>query len=334
MIPIRNPHPYSAPSLASLTSLLKPQLNAINACILEKMQSPVALIPQIAGYLISLGGKRLRPLLTVASAELCGYEGTRHIQLAACVEFIHTATLLHDDVVDESTLRRGMSTANALWSNKASVLVGDFLFSRAFELMVSDGSLDVLQILSQASSTIAEGEVMQLASSHDLGLNQETYLKIIGAKTARLFSAATEVGAVVARADDSKRKALAKFGHTLGIAFQLMDDVLDYTADQEKLGKAVGDDFREGKVTLPVILAYEKGADYSFWKKAFEGGIRDEEALVHATRLLRESGALLKTNDIAQAFVDQALGCLKIFPNSPLKEALQDLAYFSLHREV
>lgn len=204
MIPIRNPHPYSAPSLASLTSLLKPQLDAINTCILEKMQSPVALIPQIAGYLISLGGKRLRPLLTVASAELCGYEGTRHIQLAACVEFIHTATLLHDDVVDESTLRRGMSTANALWSNKASVLVGDFLFSRAFELMVNDGSLDVLQILSQASSTIAEGEVMQLASSHDLGLSQETYLKIIGAKTARLFSAATEVGAVVADADDLK----------------------------------------------------------------------------------------------------------------------------------
>ncbi|OJW51088.1 MAG: farnesyltranstransferase [Alphaproteobacteria bacterium 41-28] len=334
MIPILNSHPHSAPSLASLTSLLKTQLNAINACILEKMQSPVTLIPQIAGYLISLGGKRLRPLLTVASAELCGYEGTRHIQLAACVEFIHTATLLHDDVVDESTLRRGMSTANALWSNKASVLVGDFLFSRAFELMVNDGSLDVLQILSQASSTIAEGEVMQLASSHDLELSQETYLKIIGAKTARLFSAATEVGAVVANADASKRKALAWFGHTLGIAFQLMDDVLDYAADQEKLGKAIGDDFREGKVTLPVILAYEKGADSSFWKEAFEGGVRDEGALAHATRLLRESGSLLKTNHIAQDFVNQALESLKIFPKSHLKEALQDLAYFSLHREV
>ncbi len=334
MIPSLNSRPYLTPSLASLTSLLKIQLNTVNACILEKMQSPVTLIPQIAGYLISLGGKRLRPLLTVASAELCGYEGTRHIHLAACVEFIHTATLLHDDVVDESTLRRGMSTANALWSNKASVLVGDFLFSRAFELMVDDGSLDVLQILSQASSTIAEGEVMQLASSHDLALSQETYLKIIGAKTARLFSAATEVGAVVAEADEEKRRALARLGHTLGIAFQLMDDVLDYAADQEKLGKAIGDDFREGKVTLPVILAHEKGADSAFWKEAFEGGVRDEGALAHATRLLRESGALLKTNHLAQDFVDEALECLKIFPASPLKEALQDLAYFSLHREV
>ncbi len=334
MIP--SPHSFyaSTPSLASLTSLLRPQLNAVNACILEKMQSSVDLIPQIAGYLVSLGGKRLRPLLTIASAELCGYEGIRHIHLAACVEFIHTATLLHDDVVDESILRRGMSTANALWSNKASVLVGDFLFSRAFELMVKDGSLDVLQILSKASSTIAEGEVMQLASSHDLGLSQETYLQIIGAKTARLFSAATEVGAVVAETDDSIRKALACFGHSLGIAFQLMDDVLDYTADQEKLGKAVGDDFREGKVTLPVILAYEKGADLTFWKETFEGSARDERALTHAIHILKESGALLKTKLIAQSYVDEALECLKIFPDSPLKEALQDLAYFSLHREM
>ena len=279
MIP--SPHSFytSAPSLASLTSLLRTQLNAVNACILEKMQSSVDLIPQIAGYLVSLGGKRLRPLLTMASAELCGYEGTRHIQLAACVEFIHTATLLHDDVVDESVLRRGMSTANALWSNKASVLVGDFLFSRAFELMVKDGSLDVLQILSKASSTIAEGEVLQLTSSHALGLSQETYLQIIGAKTARLFSAATEVGAVVAEADDSIRKAFACFGHSLGIAFQLMDDVLDYTADQEKLGKTVGDDFREGKVTLPVILAYEKERTPPFGKRLLKGALEMKERL-------------------------------------------------------
>ncbi len=175
---------------------------------------------------------------------------------------------------------------------------------------------------------------MQLASSHDLELSQETYLKIIGAKTAQLFSAATEVGAVVAKADDSIRKALACFGHSLGIAFQLIDDVLDYTADQEKLGKAIGDDFREGKVTLPVILAYEKGANPTFWQKAFEGNTRDEGALTHAIHILKESGALLKTNHIAQNFIDEALDCLKIFPNSPLKEALQDLAYFSLHRET
>ncbi|MBY0292932.1 MAG: polyprenyl synthetase family protein [Alphaproteobacteria bacterium] len=324
---------FSASGLTSLTAILRPQLNAVNTCILEKMQSPVTMIPQIAGYLVSLGGKRLRPLLTLASAEICGYQGTRHIQLAACVEFIHTATLLHDDVVDGSILRRGMSTANALWSNQASVLVGDFLFSRAFELMVSEGSLEVLKILSVASSAIAEGEVLQLSLSHDLELKQETYLKIIGAKTARLFSAATEVGAVVAEADERTRKALAQFGYTLGIAFQLMDDVLDYAADQETLGKAIGDDFREGKVSLPVILACERGADLAFWQEAFQGGVRDEGALAHAIRLLKDSGALLKTKHIAQDFIEEALKCLTNFPGSPLKTALQDLAYFSLHRD-
>lgn len=325
-IPTENP--------SSLASLLVHQLKAVNACILEKMQSPVPLIPQIAGYLISLGGKRLRPLLTIASAELCGYQGERHIHLAACVEFIHTATLLHDDVVDESHLRRGRASANAKWNNKLSVLVGDFLFSRAFELMVSDESLEVLQILSKASSTIAEGEVMQLASSHDLTLNQETYLKIIGAKTACLFGAATEVGAVLANASEKRKSHLAWFGHALGLAFQLMDDVLDYAADQEKLGKAIGDDFREGKVTLPVIYAYEEGADRPFWDEIFtHGGNRDEGALAHGIRLLKESGALVKTKHLAQDFVKEAMECLTPFPDSQLKSALQDLAYFSLHRE-
>jgi octaprenyl-diphosphate synthase len=320
--------------LTSLNSLLNSQLNEINECILEKMQSPVSLIPKIAGYLVSLGGKRLRPLLTVAAAELCGYTGKRHIQLAACVEFIHTATLLHDDVIDESTLRRGMETANALWSNKASVLVGDFLFSRAFELMVLDGSLDVLHILSQASSSIAEGEVLQLSSSHDLNLTEETYLKIIGSKTARLFAASTEVGALVAGADESKRKALSHFGYTLGIAFQLMDDVLDYAADQEKLGKTVGDDFREGKVTLPIVLAYKQGTDREFWEEAFHNGVRDKNALTHAIHLLKESGALLKTKHKAQVFIEEALESLTIFPDCPLKIALEDLAHFSLYREA
>ncbi|MBY0501763.1 MAG: polyprenyl synthetase family protein [Alphaproteobacteria bacterium] len=334
MIPSIKPSPINVPSLDSLTSLLKPQLKEIDVCILNKMQSPVDLIPQIAGYLISLGGKRLRPLLTVASAELCGYKGDRHIHLAACIEFIHTATLLHDDVVDESMLRRGMTSANVLWNNKASILVGDFLFSRAFELMVADGSLKVLKILSEATSTLAEGEVLQLTSSYDLELNQETYLKIIAAKTARLFSAATEVGAVVAEADEAKCRALAYFGHTLGIAFQLMDDILDYAADQEKLGKAIGDDFREGKVTLPVIFAYEKGADRAFWREAFEGRIQDDAALAHAIHLLKGSGALLKTKHIAQDFVREALYCLDTFPNSSLKAALQELAHFSTHREV
>jgi octaprenyl-diphosphate synthase len=333
MISSTAPLPFSSPSLAPLASLLAPQLDAINACILQRMQSSVELIPQIAGYLISLGGKRLRPLLTIASAELCGYEGDRHIPLAACIEFIHTATLLHDDVVDESTLRRGKATANALWGNKVSILVGDFLFSRAFELMVEDGSLTILKILSETTSTLAEGEILQLTSSHDLKLTPETYLKIIGAKTARLFSAATEVGAVIADADDSQRKALSHFGYCLGMAFQLMDDVLDYTANPEKLGKAVGDDFREGNITLPVILAYEKGADQSVWEHAFKEGIRDDKALAYAISLLKKSGALLKTQKIAQGFVHEALGCLHLFPESPLKEALCDVTHFSIHRE-
>lgn len=326
--------PTLTPRLTSLNSLLNTQLNEVNECILAKMESSVALIPQIAGYLVSLGGKRLRPLLTIAAAELCGYEGKRHIHLAACVEFIHTATLLHDDVVDESTLRRGMDTANAIWSDKASVLVGDFLFSRAFELMVVDGSLEVLKILSQASSAIAEGEVLQLSSSHDLGLTEETYLKIIGSKTARLFAAASEVGAIVAAADEQQCKALSRFGDQLGLAFQLMDDLLDYAADQEKLGKTIGDDFREGKVTYPVILAYQQGLDREFWEEAFYKDVRDASALTHAIKLIKESGALLKTKHKAQMFIEEALESLSIFPDCPLKTALEELAHFSLQREA
>lgn len=333
MITSHQSSPVEVPRLLSLSSLLASQLSLVNSCILEKMQSSVPLIPQIAGYLISLGGKRLRPLLTVASAELCGYKGGRHIRLAACVEFIHTATLLHDDVVDGSQLRRGNMSANAKWSNKSSVLVGDFLFSRAFELMIEDGSLEVLKILSEASSAIAEGEVLQLSSSHDLGLDGETYLKIISAKTARLFSAATEVGAVIAGGEKSKRDTLAMFGQALGIAFQLMDDVLDYEADEEKLGKAIGDDFREGKVTLPIILAYEKGIEPIFWEEAFQGGKRDDKNLSYAIHLLKKSGTLREAKEKAEGFVKEALRCLDIFPDSVLKEALKELAYFSSHRE-
>lgn len=321
-------------SLASLRLSLKEQMDAVDVCIHEKMQSHVSLIPEIASYLITLGGKRLRPLLTLASAELCGYKGNRHISLAACVEFIHTATLLHDDVVDDSGLRRGKKTANTLWDRKACVLVGDFLFSRALELMVEDGSSEVIRILSKASSTIAEGEVLQLSSSHDLQLSQETYLKIIEAKTACLFSAAAEIGAVSGEANPQEKKALTQFGLNLGMAFQLMDDVLDYAADQEKLGKAIGDDFREGKVTLPVILAYQSGQDTSFWNEVFENGSQDAGALAHAIHLLKQTGALVKTKHRAQDFVKEALEPLNLFPDSLLKTQLQDLAYFSIHREI
>ena len=294
----------------------------------------MALIPEVAGYLISLGGKRLRPLLTIASAELCGYRGDGHIHLAACVEFIHTATLLHDDVVDESILRRGRQTANSLWNNKASVLVGDFLFSRAFELMVADGSLEILDILSKASSAISEGEVLQLSMSHSLELTQETYLKIIESKTARLFSAATEVGAVVAKASNEQRKALTQFGRALGIAFQLTDDILDYTANQGQLGKTIGDDFREGKVTIPLLLAYQKGREVAFWEDMLAKETRNDDDLQKALTLLNESNTLIESKQMAETYVKEALACLTKFPPSPLKSALEELTHFSLHREM
>ena len=248
------------------------------------MDSPVALIPQLAAHIVAAGGKRLRPLLTLAAARLCGYpdpgttpssrhqHGARHIDLAACVEFIHTATLLHDDVVDESQLRRGLASANAVFGNKASVLVGDFLFARAFQLMVDDGSLRVLAILSKAAATIAEGEVLQLVTQNDLSTTEARYLEVIQGKTAALFAAACQIGAVVASRPDREEAALAEYGMKLGIAFQLVDDALDYVADQATLGKTIGDDFREGKITLPVLAAFLAGDDLerAFWRRTIE----------------------------------------------------------------
>ena len=250
-------------ALNTLVALVGDDLAACNHTIVARMDSPVALIPQLAAHLVAAGGKRLRPLLTLASARLCGYPGSaggaRHVALAACVEFIHTATLLHDDVVDESALRRGMASANAVFGNQASVLVGDFLFARAFQLMVEDGSLRVLGILSQAAATIAEGEVLQLVTQNDLSTPEARYLDVVKGKTAALFAAACQVGAVVAERPADEEAALAEYGLNLGIAFQLVDDALDYAADQATLGKTVGDDFREGKITLPVLLAYAAG---------------------------------------------------------------------------
>ncbi len=244
------------PSLDALTELTQDDIQKVNQAIIARMDSPVILIPQVAGHIIAAGGKRLRPMLTLASARMCGYEGDRHVGLAGCVEFIHTATLLHDDVVDESDLRRGAASANAIWDNKSSVLVGDFLFSRAFELMVEDGNLDVLRILSQASSIIAEGEVLQLVTANDTETTEGDYLEVIRSKTAKLFAAAAEIGAVIAERPQEEWKSLDSFGHNLGMAFQLVDDVLDYSARQATLGKAVGDDFRDGKITLPIVLAF------------------------------------------------------------------------------
>ena len=247
------------PTLDRIIALTADDLKGVNEVILEQMQSPVLLIPQLAGHIIAAGGKRLRPMLTLSSARLCGYTESRHIGLAACVEFIHTATLLHDDVVDESDLRRGAATANAVWGNKASVLVGDFLFSRAFELMVADGSLEVLKILSRASTVIAEGEVHQLVTANDTDTTEQDYLEVIQAKTAKLFAAAAEIGAVVSDRPAEEQTALETYGDHIGMAFQLIDDVLDYSAQQTTLGKAVGDDFRDGKITLPIVLAFRAG---------------------------------------------------------------------------
>ena len=255
VVSLDGPRRERKPSLETIHGLVLEDLKRVNQVIVDHMQSPVTLIPQLAGHLVAAGGKRLRPVLTLAAAKLCGYDGQRHIPLAACVEFIHTATLLHDDVVDESMLRRGRDSANALWGNQPSVLVGDFLFARAFELMVADGSLKVLKILSKASSVIAEGEVLQLMTTNDTATSEEAYLEVIRAKTATLFAAAAQIGAVVADRPKVEEEALESYGMNLGIAFQLIDDVLDYSAVQAELGKTVGDDFREGKISLPVVLA-------------------------------------------------------------------------------
>ena len=253
--------PNRAPSLDPMVQLVAADLNHVNAVILERMQSEVALIPELAGHLIAGGGKRMRPMLTLASARLLDYSGARHHKLAAAVEFIHTATLLHDDVVDGSGLRRGKRTANIIWGNPASVLVGDFLFSRSFELMVEDGSLKVLKILSRASSVIAEGEVNQLTAQRRVETSEDQYLEIIAAKTAALFAAACRIAAVVAERGEDAEQALDAYGRNLGIAFQLVDDAIDYSSDAATMGKGVGDDFRDGKVTLPVILAYARGGE-------------------------------------------------------------------------
>ncbi len=320
---------------AALARLTAADLERVNSHILARMQSPVGLIPQLAGHLVTSGGKRLRPMLTLAAAQLCGYQGDRHIGLAACVEFIHTATLLHDDVVDASDMRRGQDTANALWGNQAPVLVGDFLFSRAFQLMVADGSLPVLKILSDAAATIAEGEVLQLTAAGDPETPEELCLRIIAAKTAALFCAACRVGAAVAGREDLDA-ALADYGMNLGIAFQLVDDLLDYSAEQATLGKTVGDDFREGKATLPVILAFGRGGpeDRRFWNRVIGAGDQREGDLEQALELMRASGALAETAARARAYGDRALAALDRCPDGPPRQALAELVAFNLQRTI
>ena len=321
-------------ALDQISALVGDDLVKVNQVIVEKMESPVALIPQLAGHIIAAGGKRLRPMMTLASSALCGYQGERHISLAACVEFIHTATLLHDDVVDDSDLRRGQDSAKAVWGNQASVLVGDFLFSRAFQLMVQDGSLRVLKILSDASATIAEGEVMQLMTTNDTETSEEAYMEVIRAKTAKLFAAAAEIGAVIAERPAAEAEALESYGMNFGIAFQLVDDVLDYSAEQTKLGKTIGDDFREGKITLPVVLAWRRGTDSErqFWRRTLETMEQSEGDLEEAIGLMNKYGTLTDTIERSRHYGAIARDALGLFPDTKIKRASQNLIDFCIDR--
>jgi len=318
----------------TLWDLARDDMAAVDTLILDRMQSPVGLIPNLAQHLVGAGGKRLRPLLTVSAAAMCDYQGENHHKLAAAVEFIHSATLLHDDVVDESALRRGKKPANLIWGNSASILVGDFLFARAFNLMVETNSMEALGILSNASSVIAEGEVRQLAALRNLAMTEADYMAVIKAKTAALFAAATEVAPVISNRPEAERTALRDYGMKLGLAFQLVDDALDYGGLESALGKSVGDDFREGKMTLPVIRALETASDkeIAFWRRVIVDHEQEDVDLEKAVSYLRKAGALQSTMDMARQFAAEARDALMIFKPSPWRETLADLADYVVER--
>ncbi|MEO0636059.1 MAG: polyprenyl synthetase family protein [Pseudomonadota bacterium] len=323
--------------IQALLDLTRADMKSVNELILSKCGSDVQMIPEVARHLIDSGGKRLRPMLTLSAARMCGYEtGAGHVKLAASVEFMHTATLLHDDVVDESELRRGKSTARMVWGNQASVLVGDFLLGQAFRMMVDVGSMDALDVLSTAASIIAEGEVMQLAAAHNIETTEDEYLAVIRAKTAALFSAACEVGPIIAGNDAARRAAFRSYGINLGYAFQLIDDALDYGGSSASLGKNTGDDFREGKITLPVLLATRRGTDEdrAFWRKQMREGNGTDEALDHAMELLKKTGALADTVARAEHYGSIARDALAPFPASEHKSALLDVVDFCISRAV
>ncbi len=319
----------------SLAALLAPKLAAVNALIAERMASEHApRIPELTAHLVAAGGKRLRPMLTLASAMMCGYKGPYDIHLAATVEFIHTATLLHDDVVDESTQRRGRPTANLLWDNKSSILVGDYLFSRAFQLMVETGSLKVLDILSNASATIAEGEVLQLTAARDLSTTEAIYMQVVRGKTAALFSASTEVGGVIAGAPQAHCKALYDYGDALGIAFQIVDDLLDVTGDSKATGKNIGDDFRERKLTLPFIKAISKAnaEELEFWSRTIAKGTQKDGDLEHALDLLALHGAIDETRKDVLYWAKQAQASILLLPEHDIRDVLHSLALYVVDR--
>jgi len=318
-----------------LSELVAPEMEAVNQTIRDRMQSQHApRIPELSAHLIEAGGKRLRPVLTVAAAKMFGYEGDHQIRLAAAVEFIHTATLLHDDVVDESAQRRGRPTANILWDNQSSVLVGDYLFSRSFQLMVETGSLRVLDILANASAVIAEGEVLQLSAQNDLSGGEDRYFQVIRGKTAELFAAAAEVGGFIAGANEAEVTALRAYGDALGIAFQLVDDVLDYGGASAAMGKDVGDDFREGKATLPVLIAYAKAdeAGRAFWERVIEDHEQEDADLAEALRLIDAADGLEETKARARQHGEDAKAALATLPQTPVTAALSDVVDFVVAR--
>ena len=322
------------PSIDRLVEFSAPDMERVNAAILAKTGSKVTMIPEVANHLINSGGKRLRPILTVAMAKLTGYSGDGHIKLAAAVEFMHTATLLHDDVVDQSDMRRGKLAARMLWGNEASVLVGDFLLGQAFKMMVEVGSLPALDILSSAASVIAEGEVMQLAVAKNTATTEDDYLAVIRAKTAELFAAACEVGPAIAGRPKTEQAACRSFGMNLGVAFQLVDDALDYGGKAAKLGKNVGDDFREGKITLPVVLAYRRGSDSEreFWQCTLERGEADDSDLDHAIGLMTKHRTIEDTITRASHYGSIARDALALFPASNMKKAIEEAVEFCIAR--
>ena len=334
VVPLEESKRRPGASIEPLVRLTREPMERVNEIILARAGSNVALIPEIARHLIDSGGKRLRPMLTIAAAGMCGHEGEGRVKLAASVEFMHTATLLHDDVVDESDLRRGKAAARKVWGNQASVLVGDFLLGQAFKMMVEVGSLDALEILSNAAAIIAEGEVMQLGAAKNTATTEDEYLAVIQAKTAALFSAAAEVGPVLAGRERSERAAFRSYGTNLGLAFQLIDDALDYGGSSSDLGKRVGDDFREGKITLPVVLSYRRGtdADRAFWKKVLEDGTIADGDLDHAIALMGSHRAIYDTVERARHFGAVARDALAPFPESLHKAALLETVDFCIAR--
>jgi octaprenyl-diphosphate synthase len=334
VVPLEEDRGRGQNAVAVLQALVRTEMEAVNEFIRERMASDVPMIPELASHLINSGGKRLRPMLTIAASKMCGYTGKDHIKLAATVEFLHTATLLHDDVVDESDLRRGKKTARTVWGNQASVLVGDFLLGRAFKLMVETKSLRALEIIADAASIIAEGEVMQLAAAKDTGTTEDAYLRVISAKTAALFAAASEIGAVISERNGSEAAALHSYGRNLGIAFQLVDDALDYGGRAAALGKNTGDDFREGKITLPVVLAFRRGnaEERAFWQRTLQQGDRQEGDLEKAVDLMHRHSALEDTILRARHYGAIAMDALAIFPESAHRDALTELVEFCINR--